>query len=393
MVDSHALGGLTVERLPDPDALRAVAEEWDRIDRQIAPRTPFTSKDWIIPWWKHFSRRRRMHFHDEFFCHVVRDDDGRLVAVAPLMRTAFPGVGPPLLRMLQFFGADPVLTEIRGLICRPEDQARAVGTLVRHFLARSGEWDVIRWAGLRRPEDVRGALGAPRAFTARESLSDFVLELPETWEDLSLRVSYNTRRKLRKPYELLHRDGFATAFRVVERCDAVSAAMERFLALHAARARARDMVFHADKFVQPHARAFLADYLRGSAERGELRVFELEIGGRVVASRVAFLLGSDLYLYFSGYDPVWRAYSVMTVLMAETFQWAFAHGVERINLSTGRDRSKERWKPHELLFHNGVQVSPTLRAKAAFPLFRAYEAVGAARLMRDRYRQKGAAGE
>ena len=126
-------------------------------------------------------------------------------------------------------------------------------------------------------------------------------------------------------------------------------------------------------------RAFFADYLQGAADRGELRIFELEIGGAVVASRIAFLLGSDLYLYFAGYDPAWKNYSVMTVLMTEMFKWALAHGVERVNLSTGRDQSKKRWKPREVLFGNAVQVSPTWRARTAFGPFRAYEALGRAR--------------
>ena len=51
------------------------------------------------------------------------------------------------------------------------------------------------------------------------------------------------------------------------------------------------------------------------------------------------------------------------------------HGVERINLSTGHDQSKMRWKPREVLFRDAVQVSPALRARAAFGVFRAYEAL------------------
>ena len=43
-------------------------------------------------------------------------------------------------------------------------------------------------------------------------------------------------------------------------------------------------------------------------EGGHLRLFELEIGGNIIASRLAFVLGPDLYLYFSGYDPSWRKY-------------------------------------------------------------------------------------
>ena len=374
---------LTVERLPGPEALASIAAEWELLDCQTAPRTPFTSPAWIIPWWKHFSRRRRMLFHDEFFCHVVRGESGRLVAVAPLMRTSAPGIGLPVLRMVQFFGVDAALTEIRGVICRPQDQASVVDTLVEHFLARRSEWDVFRWAGLHHAVDAYSALRLRRACVARGELPDYVVELPGSWEDLRLQVSSNMRKNLRKAYEFLERDGFTFALRVTEQPDGVAAAVTRFVALHSARAEATDMIVHPNKFAPPHVRAFLGDYLRGTAERGELRIFELEIGGVAVASRLAFLLGSDLYMYFAGYDPAWKSYSVMTVLMTEMFKWAFAHGVERINLSTGHDQSKVRWKPREVLFRDAVQVSPTRRARAAFGAFLAYEALGRAKVKAD----------
>ena len=157
--------------------------------------------------------------------------------------------------------------------------------------------------------------------------------------------------------------------------------MARFLALHAARADAKGMIDQLDKFAQVRdARPSCGDYLQGAADGGELRIFELEIGGAVVASRVAFLIASDLYLYFAGYDPAWKSYSVMTVLMTEVLKWALAHGVERVNLSTGRDQSKERWKPREVLFGSAVQISPTWRARTAFGPFRADEALGRARV-------------
>jgi CelD/BcsL family acetyltransferase involved in cellulose biosynthesis len=377
--DHLALRRLKVERLQGPEALADIAAEWDLLDRQISPRSPFTSSAWIISWWRHFSRCRQMLFHDEFFCHVVRGDGGRLVAVAPLMRTSAPGIGPPVLRIVQFFGVDAALTEIRGVISRPEDQAPVVEALVKHFLACCSKWDVFRWAGLHRPVDTYGTPRLPCAFVARDELPDYVVDLRGSWEDLRLQVSSNMRKNLRKAYEFLERDGFMFRLRVIERPDGVAAAMARFLALHEARAEAADMILHPNKFVRPHVRAFLADYLQGAAERGELRIFELEIGGAVVASRLAFLLGSDLYMYFAGYDPAWKTYSVMTVLMAEMIKWAFVHGVERVNLSTGHDQSKVRWKPREVLFRNAVQVSPTMRARTAFGAFLAYEALSHAK--------------
>jgi CelD/BcsL family acetyltransferase involved in cellulose biosynthesis len=367
---------LAVERVCGPEALGGIVAEWELLDRETSPRTPYSSPAWIIPWWKHFSRCRQILFHDESFCHVVRSDGGRLVAVAPLMRSSFPGVGRPVLRMVQFFGADPALTEMRGVICRPDDEVAVVEALVEHFLARRAEWDVFRWAGLRQPAFVYDAFRSPFAFVAQDDVPNFVVDLPKSWEDLRLKVSSNMRKNLRKPYKYLKRDGFAIAVRVTERPDGVAAAWERFLALHAARAEAADMIIHSNKFVQPRARTFFADYLHGSADRGALRIFELEVDGTVVASRVAFLIGSDLYLHVAGYDPAWKTYSVMTVLMAEMFKWALAHGVERVNLSTGHDQSKVRWKPREVLFHTAVQVSPTLRARMTFGVFRAYETYG-----------------
>jgi len=59
--------------------------------------------------------------------------------------------------------------------------------------------------------------------------------------------------------------------------------------------------------------------------------------------------------------------------MAEIVKWSIAHGFERINLSTGHDQSKERWKPREVLFSDAVLVSPTQRARMAFRALQAYE--------------------
>ena len=62
-----------------------------------------------------------------------------MVGVAPLMRSSFPGIGPPLLRMVQFFGADAALTEIRGAIAG----------------RRTGRRWSRRWSSISSPADRR----------------------------------------------------------------------------------------------------------------------------------------------------------------------------------------------------------------------------------------------
>ena len=81
----------------------------------------------------------------------------------------------------------------------------------------------------------------------------------------------------------------------------------------------------------------------------------------MVASRVAFVLGDELYLYFSGYEPEWSRYSVMTTTVAESIKWAIERKMRVVNLSTGTDVSKTRWGPTSYTSCYGVLSSPSLR--------------------------------
>ena len=92
--------------------------------------------------------------------------------------------------------------------------------------------------------------------------------------------------------------------------------------------------------------------------------------GKIVAARMAFLLGEELYLYYSGYDLAWRKHSIMTTLMCECFKWAIERGVKVVNLSTGKDPSKLRWRGREVMFHNALLMSPTRRGRL---ISRAYD--------------------
>jgi len=241
-------------------------------------------------------------------------------------------------------------------------------------MQRPGEWDVFRWNGLRHAPSAYASRPDRAGFMAREGLPDYIMALPSSWDELKARVSSNMRKNLRKAYDFFERDGFSFVFRSAGEPDAVRSAIERFLALHAARSAVDGMIYHENKFSKPHTLAFLLEYTKSFAERDEVRIFELEVDGKTIASRLAFIIGDDLYMYFTGYDPAWRRYSVMTILMSEIIKWAIGEGLKHVNLSTGNDQSKLRWKPEEIMFHDAVQVSPTARGWLAYRAFLAYEA-------------------
>jgi CelD/BcsL family acetyltransferase involved in cellulose biosynthesis len=348
---------LKVERVIDLQALEKLLPEWEAIDAELSPRTPFTTPSWNIAWWKHM-RSDTLLVRDTFFAHAVNDSDSKVLAIAPMMITHRPSRGPLRLRGLGFFGADPnLMTEIRGLVCRPADQHRVIAALSKHFGAMSNEWDWIGWSWLNQGIDGFYAIDEFISLERFRDKPDYYLSLPGTWDEFKSNLPRNIKESLRKCYNSLKRDGHAFTFQVLDRPEDIIAALQRLFNLHAARAQQKGTVWHRDVFKSPKSQLFLTDYACGMAKRGCLRIFEIEIGGAVVATRLGFVLGKELYIYYGGYHPNWGKYSIMTTLVAEAIKWAILNRFEIFNLSTGTDFSKTRWRPKKVTYRQATQLS------------------------------------
>ncbi|GAC1626108.1 MAG: hypothetical protein NVS9B10_13730 [Nevskia sp.] len=363
---------LSVSELTELSALEAIADEWQALAAQLDPLTPFAAPLWNLLWWKHF-RADRPLLRDALRVFVMRDEAARLVAVAPMILTQRPGVGPLRVRQLHFLGADPNITELRGMSCRPEHEPRAVAALTEHLqAAAAGDWHWLQWSGLRSDLDaILAAQPVPAALSYTDPIPSYVLALPDSWDAFRGGLSRNIKESLRKCYNSLKRDGHAFRFRCVSDPGSADAAIRRFLELHTARAGAGLAVHHSNVFSTPQSRAFLAGYAQAMATRGQLQVFQIEIAGAVVATRIGFTFGRTLYLYYSGYDPAWGRYSIMTTVLAEAIKWAIANGYTSVNLSTGNDVSKTRWSPVEIRFHNAVLKRRHWRARLAYGAYAA----------------------
>ena len=359
---------LRIEQLNGPIALEKITPEWELLDAQVSPRTPFTSPVWAKLWWRHLRQARSM-LRQEFFAHIVRDQAGRLVAIVPMVISHKPAYGPLRLRLLQFFGAaDGSVTEDRRIICREDDELQVIQALASYFYDRKDDWDLFVWTGIRHDEIAGDRPG--NLLKVYKTAPDYLVPLPDSWEKFRSGLSANMKEAIRKCYKHLARDGHTFTFRAVSRPEDIPASLDRLLALHSERAEFKYATRHRDLFAQASHRAFIADVAQIMAERDQLRIFELEVDGKIVAARMAFLLGEELYLYYSGYDLAWRKHSIMTTLMCECFKWAIERGVKVVNLSKGKDPSKLRWRGREIMFHDALLMSPTRRGRL---ISRAYD--------------------
>jgi CelD/BcsL family acetyltransferase involved in cellulose biosynthesis len=340
------------------EGLKALAPEWDALDRALPIKLPFTSPTWLLPWWKHFAQSRAL-LRDDLRAYAFRDGQ-TLVGLATLVITHRPR-GPLAMRQLQPLGADPNVTELNPVLALPGHD-EAVHDALQAALDRDGGWDFARWW-------VQTGSGAERVLQRaadvewRGEKPMFLLEPGATWEAFKSSRSRNIKESLRKCYNSLTRDGHAFTFHVRTQPSQLPLALDRFFALHAERAQATDTITHGDVFGSMRAQGFIREVMNRFAQQGRARVYELQIGSEVVASRIGFALDDALYLYFSGYRGDWGKYSVMTTLTAEALKHAIGEGKKTVNLSFGRDISKTRWSPNELLFVGAHQPSSSLRSR------------------------------
>jgi len=372
---------LIVELIVSETSLSALEAEWRALE-PLMPAIPFVHYDWLVPWWTHMSAHKAS-VADELCVCTVRSRMGELLGVAPLMITHRPSVGPLRFRQLQFFGADPNITEVRGVAAASENTGLVYSAVVEHLRRFPLQWDVASLGGLP-PDDARLAAEIDQFFPAHVWLSDLadpILYLKPTWEEFNSTLSRNVKESLRKCYNAPKAHGLSFEFHVIERQGEVDAALARFFELHHARSEMTGTIKHRNCFAATRAKRFLTDVCARFARRGMLRVFQIRCGGVVIATRIGFVFGDSMYLYYSGFDPAYRRYSVMTRVLAESIKYAIAAGMQSINLSTGVDVSKTRWSPRTttyravefscqsrlaLLKHDGFRaVSRRLRRGAA----------------------------
>jgi CelD/BcsL family acetyltransferase involved in cellulose biosynthesis len=359
LVAPETLSVRAVDSLAGLDELRG---EWDGLFAAAGGALPFSTHAWARAWWVHLSRDSAAA-RDRLCVQVVRDAAGELVAVAPFMRTERPGRGPLRAREIRLLGADANITEIRRILVAPSNEAAVLTACSRYWLERPGEWDRLRVAAVAAAGEIRDIAGHAAAAWSRE-FEAFVLPLPASWDEFRAGLKRNIRESLRKCYNSLSRDGHNFDFVVAETPEEVDRALDVVFDLHGRRAALEDTVAHPDYFADPRIRAFVRAVCRDLAAQRAVRVFSVVIAGRTVAARIAFVFGDRMYLYYSGFDPEWGRYSVMTTVVAEAFKYAMGAGIRRVHLSIGRDVSKTRWGPEETLYREATLISPTSRARA-----------------------------
>lgn len=363
-VSGAAAIALRVEVVDSVARLAALSADYDRLNCLADIKLPFSLHDWHLAWCNHLMMASG-NVRDEPRICVVRDLAGQCVAIVPMIltRRTMWGVSVSSLSIL---GGDPAITEIREPLVQPGYEAAVAVAMQRTLTAMKG-WDWVEWSG--GGNTFSGTLAGNAELQWQEPLHDFILDLPRSWEQLRSGLKRNIRESLRHCYNSLKRDGLDFQFKVVSEPAEVAAAVDRFLVLHGKRANLSGTIAHRNCFATARSQAFLHEVCSRLAQRRTLRIFQLIIRGEVVASRIGFVIRDSLYFYYSGFDSAWARYSVMTTTVAEAVKYAISQGLRTVNLSPGRDTSKLRWGPREVIIARSRQVAGRWRSRVALAVY------------------------
>ena len=351
-------GELRVEVLASLAGVTGLQRDYVHLQAVSGNVLPFALYEWHVAWCRHFLGSHD-GIVDEPLFHVFRTAEGTCVGIVPLIRTE-RRMGGIAVSSLGLLGADPAITEIRGALVQPGCELQVAAALDGE-LNRRRDWDWIHWLGTTDAFDA--AVGRLRRLEWQPLQPGYVLDLPDTWPGFRAGLKRNIRESLRHCYNSLQRDGHEFSLQIAADRTAVREALERLFTLHTLRANMTHTVAHPDRFASALLRSFMHEVCGALADRGMVRVFQMEIGGQMVASRIGFLIGDSLYLYYSGFDPAWARYSIMTTVVAEAIKYAIAHGLKTVNLSPGNDVSKTRWGPREVAHQTAHESAGRLRSR------------------------------
>jgi CelD/BcsL family acetyltransferase involved in cellulose biosynthesis len=337
-------------RVRDAGDFASLRSDWSTLAE--AGGNIFSTWEWADCWW------RRYGGDCEPVPLACSDETGRLAAILPL---CVERRGP--LRIARFVGhgaADEL-----GPVGAPEDRVAALAALGEAWSVAPERWAVLLAERLAANDRWKLPSGAVEL---RREPSPVVSIAGLDWDGYLATRSSNFRSQVRRKERKLQREHELT-YRLSDDPTRLDEDLSALFALHAQRWGAEG----SDAF-DASRQAFHRDFARAALERGWLRLWLAEIGGRPVAAWYGFrYAGSELY-YQSGRDPEWEGTSVGLVLMAHTLRSAVEDGMRDYRLLRGGETYKDRFATSDpgvvttAVPATGLGRLATLGARAAIDL-------------------------
>ena len=338
-VTGSAAAGVVAE-VDDRAAFVAMEREWDELvaatDDQFFYRHSF-----LRVWIDNFAPGEQLRVL------TLRDDDGRLDAVLPLVARRSSLYGVPV-RML----AAPANTHSCRFDLIARDREAAAAAFTDH-LAAERSWDVL-W--LRDVPEHGNGLALVKAAQARgmpagisDSLQSPWISLPDSHEQLAQRLSSKFRANVRRRRRRLEERGKVTVERI-QGGVALDGQLAEGFALEASGWKGEAGTAIAQ---DPATHGFYTELARNAADTGKLVLYLMRLDGRPIGFHYALEHGGHYLLLKPAYDEALGECSPGQLLMDEVLRDCIDRGLKVFDFLGPNMRWKRDWadgiRPHHFV--------------------------------------------
>ncbi len=301
-------------------SFRERSEEWDSVLESSDVGSLFLSRQWQEVWWENWSDGR------ELTGFSLEAPDGTTSAVASLARSG-DSIG---------FVGSPDTFDYNDFLVRPGFEEAFYPALMD--ILDGWEWSDLRLDSLIEHSPTLAYLpdlASERGYSVETEYEDVTsgVCLPGDWEAYLALLSKKDRHELRRK---LRRLDTQTDWRwyCLTTPDEVLGRLDDFLSLM------RASSVEKTEFMTPDRERFFRALAGRMAELDRIRLFFMEMDGKLAASSLCFDYGSARLLYNSGYDPDLSYYSVGLLLHAMCVRDAIEQGISYFDFLRGPEPYK-----------------------------------------------------
>jgi CelD/BcsL family acetyltransferase involved in cellulose biosynthesis len=324
--------------LVDQTSFDSLDAEWDALLEQSDQHVFFLRFSWIQLWWA-FLRPP----DSELFIVVCRDDESRLVGLAPFYLRQRKTAGIPHVRELWFLGTGiyTQTSEYLDIIAR-RGYEREVAEATAECLANDGNWDRLC---LREIPENSTVLPHLLQSLEEDALVEpcnrsYYVDASVDWDTFQSTLSKSGRKTLHYRTRRLFTQ-HDCKLRRVETPDELRPAMDALVRLHQARWQAKG---EPGSFSLINFEDFLRETVRAALASGHLRILTLEIDGAIAAARLGFQDNHVAHAFQGGFDPTYAQECVGSVTNGLLLKAAIEDpSVHAYDFMGGSEPHKEMW--------------------------------------------------
>jgi CelD/BcsL family acetyltransferase involved in cellulose biosynthesis len=317
------------------DEFDALAEEWNALLAESASHVPFLRHEYLANWWRSLGGGEWKW--GELYVVLARREDGALSGIAPMFFTENRDREPALMLL-----GSIEISDYLDLIARPEDLSFFIAALSEHLSGPDAPaWKILDWHNILEGSPTLGLL----ADSARRCGWEYVqqklqhcpyIPLPGDWDTYLGQIDKKQRHEIRRKMRRVESSDTPVRWYIVQAETSLNSEIEDFFSLMAQDDEKR-------RFLTQEMRSQMRASLRAAFHAGWLQLAFIEVGGEKAAGYLNFDYGNHIWVYNSGIDYRFSAYSPGWVLLGHLLKWANENGRAAFDFMRGNEDYKYRF--------------------------------------------------